>query len=253
MTLKGLGMLAVVLAVAAACGLDGEGLAAATADEASAASAGSPPLAGEMSYLADAALFNECRTGETFPIAMEGAYLELERAYLAAVAEPGAPLYVTFEGAVESRPTMDGDGEQPTVVVARFLRAWPDESCKRARVEASLLNTYWRVVRLGDEEVVAAEGHREPHLVLRGDGESPRFSATAGCNQLAGGLLLEGDSIAFGPAAATMMACPPPLDDLERALGLALAAVRSWRIVGNTLELFDEAGASVALLQAVYL
>jgi heat shock protein HslJ len=210
-------------------------------------------LAGEVRCLADAARFTDCRTGDSLPIAMEPAYLELERAYLAAVAEPGAPLYVTFEGAVEPRPKMEDDGEQPTVVVTRFIRVWPEESCDRARVDASLLNTYWRVVRLGDEEVVVAEGHREPHLVLRGDGESPRFSATAGCNQLAGGLVLEGQTIAFGPAVATMMACPPPLEELERSLGLALGAARSWRVAGNTLELLDEAGASVALLQAVYL
>ena len=60
-------------------------------------------------------------------------------------------------------------------------------------------------------------------------------------------------TLTFSPAAATRMACPPPLDGLERRLTEALASVRRFRIIGDTLELFDEGGATVALLEAVSL
>jgi copper homeostasis protein (lipoprotein) len=35
-----------------------------------------------FSYMADAAGFRDCRNGLSFPVAMEGAYIDLERAYL---------------------------------------------------------------------------------------------------------------------------------------------------------------------------
>jgi len=43
-------------------------------------------------YLADAAQFEECLTGRSYPVAMEGDYLALERAYLALPkASPAGP------------------------------------------------------------------------------------------------------------------------------------------------------------------
>jgi copper homeostasis protein (lipoprotein) len=50
-----------------------------------------------------------------------------------------------------------------------------------------------------------------------------------------------------------MMACPPPLDRLERGLVDTLVNTSTWRIYGQFLELSDGDGRSVALLQAVYL
>ncbi|HXV26101.1 MAG TPA: YbaY family lipoprotein [Alphaproteobacteria bacterium] len=210
------------------------------------------PLAGEMIYMADAARFTECPTGRSYPVAMEGDFIAMERSYLENTSAPGAPLYVTFEGSIVDRPKMDGDGQEPTVVVTRFINAWPNERCERARASASLENTYWRIVRLGEQEVGVAEGRREPHLLLRGGSDEKRFSATLGCNQMVGGYRLEESGISFTAVASTMMACPPPLDDLERQLGNTLAKAKQWRIIGNTLELIDEADRPVALFVAVY-
>jgi len=89
------------------------------------------PFTGEMRYMADAALFTDCRTGRTYPIAMEADYLKMERAYLKAVVEPGAPQYVTFEGFIVPKPKMEGEGLEPTVVVERFINVWPEEKCGR--------------------------------------------------------------------------------------------------------------------------
>jgi hypothetical protein len=47
------------------------------------------------------------------------------------------------------------------------------------------------------------------------------------------------------------MVWPPALDELERTLGEVLEAVRRWRIKANTLELYDETGEPLALLEAV--
>jgi heat shock protein HslJ len=51
--------------------------------------------------------------------------------------------------------------------------------------------------------------------------------------------------------AATRMACPPPLDQLETNYLAALETARSWRIEGPTLILLDQGGeAAVTLTRA---
>ena len=71
-----------------------------------------------------------------------------------------------------------------------------------------------------------------------------RISSTVGCNRIVGKPSLKGDRLRFGPMAATRMACPPPLDQLETAYMASLDAVRSWRIEGTRLTLVDERGPS---------
>ncbi len=209
-------------------------------------------LGGEMRYLADAARFTECVTGRSYPMVMEEGFVDAERAYRAATPQPGTLLYVTFEGSIELRPKADGPGLEPSVVVRRFVNAWPGQRCERARANASLTNTYWRIVRLGGEPVGTTAGRREPHLVLQGEGERRRYRATVGCNQMMGGYTTEGETLTFAAGASTRMACPPPLDGLERRLGEALAKTVRWQVNASTLELFDATGAPVALFEAVY-
>jgi uncharacterized lipoprotein NlpE involved in copper resistance len=86
-------------------------------------------LKGMFSYMADAALFTDCVTNTRYPVAMERDYLALERAYLEQQPGPGAPLLITFEGRLERRPPMEGDGTVETVIVERFHRAWPGQEC----------------------------------------------------------------------------------------------------------------------------
>ena len=210
-----------------------------------------PVLSGMFVYLADAARLSECRSGRSYPVAMEGDFRRLERAYLAARRAQGQPLMVTFEGSLVERPRMEGEGTETTAVVERFINVWPGELCERHRADATLTNTYWRIVKFGDEAVPAAPQQREPHMILRE--EEKRFNATVGCNQMIGGYEVRGDELTFKAAASTMMACPPPLDHLESRLAQHRRETRRWRVTGQFLELADAAGKSVALFQAVYL
>ena len=210
-----------------------------------------PPMltSGDFRYMADAATFEFCRSGLRVPVAMEGAYKDLETAYRARRSGPGAPLFVTVEGAMSMKPGMEG-GPRRTFTVSRFVAAWPGETCERNKANARLTETYWKIATLNGAAVQAAENSREPNIVFRGDG---RFAATAGCNRMTGGYAAKGRSIRIGPAASTMMACPPPLAERERALIQALTAARSWAIAGPALVLYDEARAPVAVAQAVAL
>ena len=210
------------------------------------------PLRGMLTYTAKEARFTECLTGRDYPLVEDGDYEALEHAYLAAGAEAGGPIMASFDGGIIQVPKADGSaGTEAEVMVERFVGVWPGETCERTLDAAQLTNTYWKILRLGDTEVAAGEGLREPNLILRaGD---PRFTATIGCDQMTGSYALDGNSLSFGTSVATLMACPAPLDDWEKQLAHVLTEAAGWRIDGQTLELLDAGGNALALLQAVYL
>ena len=211
-------------------------------------------MAGEAITVDDAMHLTECLTGRGYRIRPGDAALELQRAYLATVRQPGAPLYVSFEGTLApgSGTAAGGSGAEPAVTVERFVGAWPNQSCERGRATASLLNTYWRIVQLRGEALQPTAGRREPHVLLRDTPDGPGYAATVGCNQLVGKLHHEGEQLRFAPGAATLMACPEPLGRMERQLVDALHATRRAHIQGNTLVLRDSDGNDLALLEAVY-
>ena len=209
-------------------------------------------LHGMFRYLADAAMFEECLTGRAYPVAMEGDYLTLERAYLAMPDRvPGAAVMASFDGDVTQRPPMEGSGTEPTIVVRRFVGLWPDQNCERAMSHASLAPQYWRIVSLQGEVLSRIEGTREAHLILRGTAGG--YRANAGCQQLDGQYRVAGTGLEFAPPDMAGDACPPAHRARQAMLLDVLAAARTWSIQGQVLELFDAAGTPVAVLEAVYL
>ena len=112
---------------------------------------------------------------------------------------------------------------------------------------ASLTDTYWKLVSVQGVPVVVAEAMREPHLVL--NGQDGRFAGSGGVNRLMGGYALIGDALTLSNAASTMMAGPPEAMAQEQAILGVLPLVRGFRITGNGLTLVDDAGGPV--LQAV--
>lgn len=206
-------------------------------------------MRGMYSYMADAATFEECLTGRAFPVAFEADNLALERAYREARREPGAPLLVSLQGRIALRPAMEGDDQVLALVPERFIGVWPEESCGPRETTAVLLDTYWKLTRLGDQPVLAGGLEREPHMVLHS--RDPHVTGFGGCNRLTGGYALDGDAIAFTQMASTMMACADG-EDLERAFISALQDVRSWRLIGHHLDLFDAVGNLAARFEARY-
>ncbi len=208
------------------------------------------PVAGMLTYLADAAIFEHCATGRRYPVAPEGDWLATERAYLANRPAPGEPLFVAFEATIAMREPMEGPA-RPMAVVDRFDAAWPGENCARAATNPALEETVWRIRSIGGVPVDWAPPGNEPHLLLhRGEG---RFNASVGCNSMRGGYAADGGSLSFSAAASTMMACSDDLAAVEAELTAALSATAAQTIGGRTLRLFDQTGAVVAELEAVYL
>lgn len=119
--------------------------------------------------------------------------------------------------------------------------------------DAELLNTYWKILALRGEPVGVAPGKREPHVILRSSNGRDSWSATVGCNSMSGALAVNGNRIEFKSGISTLMACPPPLDALEKTLSESLTASTQWHIEGSRLELLDDAGARALLCEAVHL
>jgi copper homeostasis protein (lipoprotein) len=199
------------------------------------------PMRGELAQDGSSLRFRECLTGRTYIAAEEGEVAAARQAVIAS--EGGDSVYVTIDATLHLT----------NVVVRRFINAWPAESCERSRADASLVNTYWRLDRMDRETIRPPENAREPHILLRDDGKGATYEATAGCNQMAGSYAVSSESLTFTPGPATLMACEPPLDAQEKRLVDVLTRTRRFHIIGNTLELTDESGTSLALFEALYL
>lgn len=124
------------------------------------------------------------------------------------------------------------------------------QSAAQPTADVPLMNTSWKILSVAGEPMKGVAGKREPQLILRRAEGSDSWSANIGCNQMSGGLKVDGARTSFKAGMATLMACPPPLDVLEKQLGKSLMASTHWRIQGNRLELRDEAGTQTLLCEA---
>ena len=208
-------------------------------------------VGGMMSYRDDVPFFTECHSGRTYPIAGGGDFTTLNAAYQRATAGPDVPLFVQAEASVGMYPD-HADRLGRSIQMNRFVRARPAITCDRQRSTASLYNTYWKIETLRGAPVEAPVRRREAHVVLT-ESERPTYRATVGCNRIMGAVSRTNDSLMFGQSASTKMACPPPLDTLERTLLSVLDETRSYRSSGETLILKNEDNEILSVLSAVYL
>lgn len=205
-------------------------------------------LEGMFRYMADAAVFRDCRTGKSFPVAMENAYIELERAYLNSGIEGGNEVMVQLRGRYLERPAMEGHRNEVKLIVDKFEKLDPQNTCTPT-LHAELQNTYWKLIELGGEAVVTPEGMREAHVILASDGS--RAHGHAGCNNFFGTFRVKEDELTFSALGSTMMACPEGMDT-EQAFLEALGKTNRHEISGQFLTLYADDQA-LARLEAVYL
>jgi heat shock protein HslJ len=120
---------------------------------------------------------------------------------------------------------------------------------ENSRVDATLKNTYWKLVSIAGEPYVHASPNREPRIQFR-HGED-RLTGFTGCNDFTGSYSVDGDRLQLGEIAVTQKACLEGMA-IERRYLLALRTVDAYRISGDSLELLE--GKSPRLgFRAVYL
>ena len=99
---------------------------------------------------------------------------------------------------------------------------------------ARLDNREWALVGLGEVAAPLGAGGRPATILF--DPAAGRAAGFAGCNRYSAGYALAGDSLTFGPAISTKMACADG-DELERGYLAMLPAIRSYALTDSTLTL----------------
>ena len=137
----------------------------------------------------------------------------------------------------QSYPVTPGGGTSPIQLMLKR---------PSASAGPSLENTYWKLTHLGAEEVHIPAGAREVYMQLKGG----QMSGFSGCNSLGGKYEINADQLKLSQMASTMMYCEGPGMAIEKSLYAAVGRVAQYRIDGQFLELFDEAGTSLAKFEA---
>ena len=204
---------------------------------------------GMFTYMADAAMFKECGTNKSFPVAFEDDYISLERAYSKTVSEAGRAVMVSIEGEVVLQDGMDGQVDVPTLIVKKFISITPKEVCQNQSSKARLTDTYWKVTVIKDKVVPFTKPKaREAHMIL----SNGKVKGSSGCNGLGGTYNLDGDKLSFSDKgfASTMMFCE---GSVEKEFLTALKDMYRYEIKGEYLEVFDKNDNRLIRFESVYL
>jgi heat shock protein HslJ len=119
-----------------------------------------------------------------------------------------------------------------------------------SKSDASLINTYWKLLEIEGKPAALGAGGKEIHLIT--GGEENHVHGFSGCNRFSGGYKQNDDRLEFGNLATTRMACADSME-LESSFLDALNRVRRYSIQGERLTLYDEQNQSILLFEAVYL
>lgn len=90
-------------------------------------------LLGLYRYMASAASFFDCASGDQFPVAPEGQAAALQAAYAAARAVPGEPRLATVEARIVRRALEPGGTPRPALQVERVIGVSTLTTCTAPR------------------------------------------------------------------------------------------------------------------------
>lgn len=112
-----------------------------------------------------------------------------------------------------------------------------------------LEGTLWRVRAVAGAVGELTEVPAEVEATARFEGG--RVAGHGGCNRFSADCPMDGDRLAIGPIASTLMACPDPAGAVEALVLAALGEVASWSIESGVLRLRDATGADRLVLDPV--
>jgi heat shock protein HslJ len=115
--------------------------------------------------------------------------------------------------------------------------------------DASLLDTYWKLLELRGNAVVTPKGMREAHFILASS--ESRTHGFSGCNNFFGSYKYDSNSLSFSALGSTRMACAEGMDT-EQAFLKTLGETTRLTIKGQFMELYAE-DILLARFEAMYL
>ncbi|PZX55847.1 DUF4377 domain-containing protein [Algoriphagus chordae] len=111
------------------------------------------------------------------------------------------------------------------------------------------ISNIWKVTQVGDIENPTGFKSKEA-LTFEFNASKKTYVGSMGCNSVRGAIIEnDGETLSFGPGAATMMACPDM--SVENAISKALINTRGYKLEKNQLYLINESGDTLMTLQAV--
>lgn len=104
----------------------------------------------------------------------------------------------------------------------------------------ALENTKWSAIGIDGGTL---NTQKLPEITFETGGS---FAGSGGCNRFTGQAEMSGELLEFPEnIAATLMACPPELEQVERQFFDALQGVTSYAVAGDSLVMLDSAGEPV--------
>ena len=134
-------------------------------------------------------------------------------------------------------PAFSGaEGKPLEILVSRVSGSRGGQRPASITPNASLTNTYWKLVELDGKPASLGAGGRELHMVFTSEGNQVR--GFSGCNRFTGSYEVKDSQLHFNPLAATQMAC---MEGMEQEQGFlkALAGVMRFTINGDSLALYS--------------
>jgi len=211
-------------------------------------------MEGLYKYMADAALFKECLTGKYYPVAFEGDNVALEKAYVKDANGSGEFIKVEVKGKIVKRPKMEGEGEEDTLLVERFISMEKKKDCSEHHENVPIINNYWKLILLNGENVSTQENEREAHILLKigfnGVGE---LKMVTSCGIVMGRYKIEDQNIEI------KFKKKDPSEEktcknkkMKNEFLDALRNTRYWKTEGETLKLLDETSVVLAEFKAIF-
>jgi len=130
----------------------------------------------------------------------------------------------------------EDEGKPLEVLVSRVGGGRGGQCPELPTPDASLTNTYWKLVELDGQPAALGAGERELHMVLNSEGD--RVQGFSGCNRFTGGYELSDGQLRFKQLASTGMACMDGMEQEQRFLELLAGAMR-FTISGDSLVLYS--------------
>jgi copper homeostasis protein (lipoprotein) len=134
------------------------------------------------------------------------------------------------------------------IIAAGLILAGCDSSDVSEIDVSQLEDTKWNLVQIGNQSMSDENPNVEPNLTFHSKDRS--VSGSGGCNQFHGGYAVDGETLAFGQIASTLMACAEGMDVEQNFLG-SLEAVATWRLDQGVLEFFDPDGRLLMRFESV--
>tara|TARA_B100000809_G_scaffold243969_1_gene269460 strand:+ start:210 stop:1052 length:843 start_codon:yes stop_codon:yes gene_type:complete len=114
---------------------------------------------------------------------------------------------------------------------------------------ADLVNTYWKLTKLGDQTIVMSEKQsKEAFLQLQADGKTKGFG---GCNMFHGIYQHNGNDLSFGPSMSTKKACMAGMGTEGKFMS-ALDEVKYYSIHKEILSVLNGKKQKIAEFKAIY-